>query len=184
MLFYKEKTGENMELDNINIGNGLELAQIGNPIPNECFKELVETIRDCYKRLGIKTEEMHLEYQRFPNANSVLAIKLAEGSNQDKENYMFVGSSAHQYSDKIHCDVFLHADAKCAQRAVDVSGIISRKIVNFFEKTEEELHNNGMSDMEFSVRIPLSEEKEHEYPPKKDNRIIQFMKKFYKNKKS
>ena len=58
MLFYKEKTGENMELDNINIGNGLELAQIGNPIPNECFKELVETIRDCYKRLGIKTEEM------------------------------------------------------------------------------------------------------------------------------
>ncbi len=174
-----------MELENISTGKGLDLVTAGSPIPKECFAELVEEVKKCYRSLGVNSQTMHLEYQRFANANSVLAIKLIEGSNFDKENYMFVGSSANKYSDKIHCDVFMHADAKCANRASKIASAISRKIVKFFEQTEEELEKNGMSDFEFSVSIPLSEDKSKtEKEQTKDNCIKTFIKKIIKNKKS
>ena len=167
-----------MELENINVGNGLELATFDNPVLNECFLELTRTIKNCYQQMGINSKTMHLEYQRYSDAKSVLAIKLTDGKNDDKENYMFVGSSANKHSNKIYCDVFMHADAKSAMRATQMSNMISRKIVNFFEKTEETLDKNGMSDLEFSVNIPLSDEQEKKDQQEKENGIKKFIKRF------
>ncbi len=146
-----------MNLENIKIGQGLSLDVALNPLPEESFKELIRTIKECYKNMGINIEKMNLEYHRFFNSNSVLAIKLLEESNYEKSNYMFIGCSPRNYNGKVCCDVFMHADAKCAKEATKMSRRISQNIVNFFEKAEESLVENGMSDMEFSVTIPLSE---------------------------
>lgn len=159
-----------MNLENIKVGKSLSLEKVGNPLPEESFIELINIVKSCYKSMGISIDKMNMEYHRFLNKNSVLAIKLLEESDYERDNYMFIGCSPHNYNDKIHCDVFMHAAAKCAQEAMEMSRKISRNIVNFFEQTEEELEQNGMSDMEFSVTIPLTEKEKNQNSatPKKE----------------
>lgn len=169
-----------MELQNIVVGNGLTLESASNPLPEKSFKELIDIVNECYRKIGINPSDMNMEYQRFPNANSVLAIKMTPGSNYDKENYMFIGSAANKYGEQISCDVFMHADAKSAQNAIQVSNMISRNIVSFFEQTEQHLEENGMSDMEFAISIPMSQE--HDNSPNQNTKQNkeQFLKRFIK----
>lgn len=169
-----------MNLENIKVGKSLSLEKVGNPLPEESFIELINIVKTCYKSMGINIDKMRMEYHRFLNKNSVLAIKLLEESDYERNNYMFVGCSPHNYNDKIHCDVFIHADAKCAQEAMEMSRRISRNIVSFFEKTEQELEENGMSDMEFSVTIPLTEDQKNQdsAPTKKETGFKRFAKLF------
>lgn len=168
-----------MELDNIILGQSLTLSDYQNQIPIETFQELIKVIQECYKDIGINSEQMKLEYHRFSNRNSVLAIQLLDARNYDRDNYMFIGCTPGFYSQKIYCDIFMHADAKCAKEALEVSRRISKNIINFFEKTETTLNKNGLNDISFSVEIPLNEDKK-EQPPK-GNKVKQLFKKLYKH---
>lgn len=149
-----------MNLENIKIGCGKELSKLSPQISSESFEKLRDILTAYYEYRGISLENMNIEYQRFSNANSVLAIKLLEGENTDKGNYMFIGTSTSYSNGKPYCDVFMHADAKCAEEAMELSRYASRKIVNFFEETEKDLVDKNITDSEFAISIPLSEQKE------------------------
>lgn len=167
-----------MELNNIILGQSLTLSEYQNQIPTETFQELIRVIQECYKDIGINSEQKKLEYHRFLNRNSVLAIQLLDTREEDRNNYMFIGCTPSMHNQKIYCDIFMHADAKCAKEAMEVSRRISQNIISFFEETENTLNKNNMNDTSFSVEIPLNEDKK-EQPPK-GNKVKQLFEKICK----
>lgn len=167
-----------MDLENVKVGCTKSLSEISPVVSTESFEELKNIILAYYEYRGISSENMCIEYQRFSNANSVLAIKLIEGENSDKENYMFIGTTTSYRNKKPYCDVFMHADAKSAQEALELSRYASRKIVDFFEKTEKDLVDKNITDSEFTISIPFSSKKENKN--EKDEQELPRIKRFTK----
>ena len=89
---------------------------------------------------------------------------------------MFNGADASYFRDSHRCDVYLHANAKCAQLASRMANLISKDIVKFFNDMEEYLLNNYMNDLEFSIRIPLVQNKNVE----KESGVKRLINKFFK----
>ena len=77
--------------------------------------------------------------------------------------------------------MFLHADAKVGQKAMNIANMISRNIVEFFNKMEKYYLDNGMVDTEISFRIPLSEDFKKE--TSQDNGVRSLIKRFFRSKK-
>ena len=161
-----------MDLENIKIGYEKELSILPQKVSSESFEKLRDIMIAYYEYRGINLESMNIVYQRFSNSNSVLAIKLVEGENADKENYMFVGATPSYYNGKVQCDVYMHAEKKCANEALELSRQASRKIVEFFQTTEKDLVDKNITDSEFAITIPLLTQKKGQSTKNKDNSTV------------
>lgn len=150
-------------------------------INKECIDEIIQTITYTLNKLNINLEGKSVYYQRNSNKISILAIKLADGDDQDVSNYMFNGGDARSFEHFNSCDVFLHADAKVGQKAMNIANMISRNIVEFFNKMEKYYLDNGMVDTEVSFRIPLGEDFKKE--TSQDNGVRSLIKRFFRSKK-
>lgn len=174
-----------MELNEININDCRELSEINDMnIDEKIFEDLITLVKNTFKRLSINTNDMYMYYQRFANQTSVLALKVTSGSNDDIENYMINGCDARwNRSNDISCDVYLHAKAKSAKKSTEIAGLISKDIVNFFNKIETELNKNNLKNIELSVFLPLFEKKDTEEKSQevKESKIKRLIRKF-KNK--
>lgn len=166
-----------MEFEN----ESLELAEIVEFNINEKnFKEMVEIVNDAFQRLSINPNGMSIYYQRNSNGTSILAIKVTQGDDSDTDNYMINGCNVNYYSNDLTCDVYLHANAKSAQKASNLASYISRYIVTFFEKVERDLLDKKLIDLEMSLRMPLKpEESFHE---KEQKGIKKFIKTLFTKK--
>ena len=140
-----------MDLENVKVGCTKSLSEISPVVSTESFEELKNIILAYYEYRGISSE---------------------------KENYMFIGTTTSYRNGKPHCDVFMHADAKSAQEALELSRYASRKIVNFFEKTEKDLVDKNITDSEFTISIPFSSKKENKN--EKDEQELPRIKRFTK----
>ena len=105
---------------------------------------------------------MYVYYQRQNDKNSILAIKVTQGDNNDKRNYMFTGCNPSYYDNEVLCDIYMHADAKSAQRTIELSRIISKDITNFFKEIEQNIYENNELEKELSIIIPIKNKSEIE----------------------
>lgn len=171
-----------MELNNFNVENSTELSVINEiNIDESVFIEIIDIISNAMSRFGIKLEGKSIYYQRSANKTSILAIKLCNGDDNDTNNYMFNGCDATYFNGHNSCDVYLHANKKVGQIAMNMANLVSSDIVRFFEVVEGELVLNGLSESELFIRIPLGI-KEEETKNNKDNRVLRFVRKIFNNK--
>ena len=146
-----------MELEQIDIINHNKLTElIPLEINIENFNHITEIIRIALNRLKINTEDLSIIYQRHTDGTSILAIKVCNGDNNDLENYMFNGCNVDYYQDSLSCDVYLHAKSKASKNSVNLSNLISKEIINFFEEVEKELLKKDLKNLELYVKIPLN----------------------------
>ena len=138
---------------NINYIN--EQSQIIEPL-----KKIITKIQNAFNILNIDNHNMYIHYQRQSDKNSILAIKVTPGDNNDKSNYMFTGCNPSYYNNQVLCDVYMHADAKSAQRTIELSRIISKDITNFFKEVEKIIYENNEFEKEFSIIIPMENKSE------------------------
>ena len=84
-----------MNFNELNISNFNEnLDTIPSYIDMQNFNYIIEIIRNAFKRLNINPEGKSIYYKRYTNGNSVLAIKVSQGDDNDISNYMFNGCDA------------------------------------------------------------------------------------------
>lgn len=144
-----------MNFNELNISNFNEnLDTIPSYIDMQNFNYIIEIIRNAFKRLNINPEGKSIYYKRYTNGNSVLAIKVSQGDDNDISNYMFNGCDV--FGGK--CNVYMHSKPKSSQKSMNIANLISKEIVLFFEKIEHNLSKNNLSDIEFSIKIPLTKE--------------------------
>lgn len=121
---------------------------------------------------------MQIYYQRNNDATSILAIQVVKGDNKDITNYMINGSKAWKQKETVYCDVYMHANKKCSEKAMKISNLISCFIVEFFEAFEKELLKTNNFDISLSIEIPLIDKKEE--TQKEDNCIKKIIKRIMK----
>lgn len=146
-------------------------------INKESIDKITNIIKKTLISLNISLEGKSIYYQRS-NKVSILAIKLANGDEQDTKNYMFNGADATYFEKSRRCDVFLHADAFVAQPSIRVAGMISKDIVNFFDEMESYYLENDLMDMNISFRVPLGRDNDKEI--EQDTGIKGLIKRFFK----
>ena len=144
-----------MNFNELNISNFNEnLDTIPSYIDMQNFNYIIEIIRNAFKRLNINPEGKSIYYKRYTNGKSVIAIKVSQGDDNDISNYMFNGCDAFWGK----CNVYMHSKPKSSQKSMNIANLISKEIVLFFEKIEHNLSKNNLSDIEFSIKIPLTKE--------------------------
>lgn len=151
-----------MNFNNENNKNSNIKKNIDQYLYEENFNELINSVQEIFCIANINLSNSHIYYERKSNKTSMLAIKITEGNNQDKENYVFFGCSAFPRTNDVDCDVYIHADAK-SNRSTNKflsSSNHGRVITTFFEKLEKQLLKDKNSDLELSLIIPLKIEKE------------------------
>ena len=82
-----------MELINFSKNNAfLELAELENSeIDLKEFYKLIKIVKLTFIKNNFNTNNINIRYQRLSNANSILAIKVMPGEDDDLENYMVNG---------------------------------------------------------------------------------------------
>ena len=142
-------TKELVKLDDINFDTGE-------------FYKIMEVFKIALRKNSINPEGMQMIYQRKEDATSILAVQVTNGLDNDISNYMINGCQAWKRDNDVSCDVYLHAEAKSAQKSVRLASIVTKDIVSFFENVEKELIKNGLYDISISMMMPLEETKEKE----------------------
>ena len=142
-------TKELVKLDDINFDTGE-------------FYKIMEVFKIALRKNSINPEGMQMIYQRKEDATSILAVQVTNGLDNDISNYMINGCQAWKHDNDVSCDVYLHAEAKSAQKSVRLASIVTKDIVSFFENVEKELIKNGLYDISISMMMPLEETKEKE----------------------
>lgn len=152
-----------MDLDKFNISNcnGLIVLESININAQEFYK-IIEIVKFSLRNLGITPEGLKLYYQRNFDATSILAIQVTHGDHNNMNNYMINGCKSWRHECNVNCDVYMHSEAKSAQKSMKLANLISQDIVNFFEKTEQELLKSNNFDLSFSLMIPLDIEAKKE----------------------
>lgn len=166
-----------MELDRINMNNINGVMDLEN-IDIEEFNKIREVFKFNLDKLGINVEDMKMFYQRNEDATSVLAVQVTKGLDNDVSNYMINGCKAWNHGSSVNCDVYLHAEAKSAQKSVRLASLITKDVVSFFENVENGLLKSNNFDLSFSIMMPIEEVKE-----KEDTGVKKLIKRFFKNKK-
>ena len=131
------------------------------------------------RKLGINLNYKSIYYQRNTDKTSILAIKLSNGDDFDSTLYMFNGCDAMYFDGTNTCDVYLHANKKVGQEAMQMANIMSRDIVEFFDTIEGELILKGLSNSELFIKIPLVKQQEKSND-KKENKVLKFVKNIFK----
>lgn len=171
-----------MELSNFNVENSTELSVVNEiNIDESIFTDMIDTISNAMNRLGIKLDGKSIYYQRNANKTSILAVKLCNGDDNDTNNYMINGCDATYFNGHGSCDVYLHANKKVGQAAMNMANMVSSDIVSFFDTIEGELALNGLTESELFIRIPLGI-KEEQVKDNKENRVLRFVRKIFNNK--
>lgn len=142
-------TKELVKLDDINFDTGE-------------FYKIMEVFKIALRKNSINPEGMQMIYQRKEDATSILAVQVTNGLDNDISNYMINGCQAWKRDNDVSCDVYLHAEAKSAQKSVRLASIVTKDIVSFFENVEKELIKKGLYDISISMMMPLEETKEKE----------------------
>ena len=148
-----------MDIQNLNINNNQLFSEIYFDINKDNFNQLVEVIKIAFKKIGIKIDEMLISYQRYANKSSILAIKLLQGSDNDIDNYIFFGCNVDNSN---RCDIFMHSEAKFAEKALQVANLITSDIIIFFNNVEMDLSEKNLDNLEISFKIPLGEDISHD----------------------
>lgn len=165
-----------MNLDKFNINNCNELISIENiNIDTQEFYKIIKIVKLSLRKIGVNPNGLQLYYQRNLDATSILAIQVTHGDNCDIKNYMLNGCKSWKQDSSINCDIYIHSDAKSAQKSMKLSNLISRDIIDFFEKSEKMLLKNNNFDLPLSFMIPLDIKKE-----KEENSIKKLIKKILK----
>lgn len=156
----------------------------------ENFNELINAVEEIFSLSNINLSNSHIYYERKSNKTSILAIKVTEGNNQDKENYIFFGCSAFPRTNDVDCDVYIHADAKSSKNANKFlsSSNHGSVITNFFEQLEKRLLKDKNTDLELSFILPLKIGKEktlskYEIKEKEDSKGIKRILKLFNKQK-
>ena len=124
-----------MELDNYSISNAIEIKEYnGLYLEMKYFYQLKEIIYNSLLLIGINADDMKMYYQRFSNSTSILAIKVLNGEDDNQKNYIFNGCQTVYYNNDCYCNIYLHADAKCNQIVMKLNRLISKDIINFFNR--------------------------------------------------
>ena len=169
-----------MELSNFKVEDSRELSTIQEfELEESIFTDLVDKIITNMSRIGISLENKCVFYQRFANKTSILAIKLGNGEDSDTNNFMFNGCDATYFDGNNTCDVYLHANKKIGQEAMQMANMMSRDIVEFFDTIEGEFVIKGMADSELFIKIPLVRQQEKSND-KKENKVLKFVKNIFK----
>lgn len=163
-----------MNLDKFSISNCIELIDLTN-INNEEFYKIIEIVASTFERININPKDKKIYYQRNSDATSILAIQVMDGSDSDINNYLFNGCEACIYGSNVNCDVYIHSKAKSGQNSSKLVNLISRDIIQFFEKTEEELLKNNNFNLSLSLMMPIDIKKE-----KEQRNIKKFVKSIFK----
>lgn len=169
-----------MELSKFKVEESTELSVLQTiDIDENIFLDIMDKVISCMTRLGIKLDDKSVYYQRYANKTSILAIKLGKGEDSDTNNFMFNGCDATYFNGDRSCDVYLHANKKIGQEAMNMANMMSSDIVEFFNTIEGELALNGLSDSELFIRMPLSKDKDKKNG-KKGNRLLKVVKNMFK----
>ncbi len=169
-----------MELSKFKVEESTELSVLQTiDIDENIFLDIMDKVISCMTRLGIKLDDKSVYYQRYANKTSILAIKLGKGEENDTNNFMFNGCDATYFNGDRSCDVYLHANKKIGQEAMNMANMMSSDIVEFFNTIEGELVLNGLSDSELFIRIPLSNGKDKKND-KKGNRLLKVVKNMFR----
>lgn len=145
-----------MNIDEININNN-QLISLEYINKLEFYK-IIETIQNSLTKIGIDTEGMKVYYQREIDATSILAIQVSKGSYKDINNYMITGCKTHYHGIDAECDIYMHSKSKSAQKSSELAFLITKDIVDFFEKIENELLRENNFYLPLAIMIPLDKE--------------------------
>ena len=152
-----------MDLKDLNFNESESLATLSNTdFDTTPFYRIIEVIKIGLKKININPKDLYVYYQRQFDGTSILAIQLIRGDCLDTKNFMFNGCQVFYYGDVLNCDVYLHANAKCAQNANKLSGLISHDIVSFFESVENDLLKKNLKDVSIAINMPIEQVKEKE----------------------
>lgn len=152
-----------MELIKFNNSNDIDISELNTLNINlEIFETIKNKIIETFYKIGLATDDMSIYYERHTDGSSILAIKLSKGEDFDMVNYMINGCLVEYYNNEVMCDIGFHADKKVAQKALNIARINTKDIINFFKTLEQEIYNNGLSDIELSLQIPLDAYQEKE----------------------
>lgn len=138
----------------------LELSELHTLNIYSEIKKFKEKIINTFKQINLSTNEMSIYYERQSNGSSILAIKLSQGDDYDEKNYMLNGCLTEYYDNEVLCDIGFHANAKVSKYAMQIANKNSKDIVLFFKKIEKEIFDKGLSNIEISIRIMLSNSEE------------------------
>lgn len=142
-------TKELVKLDDINFDTGE-------------FYKIMEVFKIALRKNSINPGGMQMIYQRKEDATSILAVQVTNGLDNDMSNYMINGCQAWKRGNDVNCDVYLHAEAKSAQKSARLASMITKDIVSFFENVEKELIKKGLYDISMSMMVSLEDTKEKE----------------------
>lgn len=146
-----------------------------NNIDLTIFNNLIEYINISLKSLGIKTEGKKIHYQRYQNKTSMLAIKLNDEDDNDKDNYLIFGAEKFEYD---NCNIYFHADAKVSQLSMKVASKM-QGITDFFNSFEKQLKENNNQDLELNLCMTIENNKTLKI---EEQSIIKKLKRIFKKK--
>ena len=168
-----------MELNNFKVEESTELTVLQEiNIDENIFYNIVEIINKNMTKLGIQLDDKIIYYQRYANKTSILAIKLCKGEDTDTNNFMFNGCDATYFNGHNTCDVYLHANKKVGQTAMQMANMMSKDITEFFDCIEGELAVKGLSGTELFIRIPLVADNKKQ-KDNKENRILKLIRNIF-----
>ena len=167
-----------MELIKFDNSNNIDIIELNTLNINlEIFETIKNKIIETFNKIGLSTDEMSIYYERHMNGSSILAIKLSKDEDFDMSNYMINGCLVEYHNNEVFCDIGFHADKKVGQRALDIARTNTKDIINFFKALEQEVYDQGLSNIELSLQLPLDTYKENEKCNRSKSKIRSLLKK-------
>ena len=166
-----------MELIKFDNSNNIDISELNTLNINlEIFETLRNKIIETFNKIGLSTEDMSIYYERHSDGSSILAIKLSKGEDFDVADYMINGCLVEYYNNEVSCDIGFHADKKVSQKAMHIANRNTNNIILFFKKLEQEIYNNGLSNIALSLQISLDNYKEKEESRRDKSKIRSLLK--------
>ena len=166
-----------MELIKFNNTNNIDISELNTLNINlEIFEIIKNKIIETFNKIGLSTDDMSIYYERHADGSSILAIKLSRGEVFDHANYMINGCLVEYYNNEVSCDIVFHADQKVSQKAMNIANRNTNDIILFLRKLEQEIYNNGLSNIALSLQISLDNYKEKEESRRDKSKIRSLLK--------
>jgi len=130
-----------------------------NIVSEEIFMELILNLNKCLNCLNLKKEDVILYYERYENKSSLLTIKLKKETNEDIKNCVFIVCYPY-YSKEIFCNIQMYSTS--GYEAINIVNLLSKYIVNFFDKIETSLKFKKCENIQISKDLSSYLQKENE----------------------
>lgn len=124
-------------------------------IDEQIFNDLIELLIMTFKTLNINIDDKNIYYERSNDGKSILAIKVLDGEDFIKANYMFIGCEVSYPCGGINCNVYMYAGAPSSSNSIKISNMYFTKLFNFFKEIETDLLNKNLINLEVSFKMPL-----------------------------